>query len=115
MILALFVVLIVLFVVLPVLGWALWTLLSALVVGLLIGALGRLVVPGRQAIGLLATAVIGLAGSLVGTVIGHGIGVGHLATVLLEIGVAAALVAGYAGIDRRRLARPGHRGLPPGW
>jgi uncharacterized membrane protein YeaQ/YmgE (transglycosylase-associated protein family) len=37
-----------------------------LVVGLLAGALARLLVPGRDPMGLLGTVVLGLAGSLVG-------------------------------------------------
>jgi uncharacterized membrane protein YeaQ/YmgE (transglycosylase-associated protein family) len=37
-----------------------------LIVGLVAGALARLIVPGRDPMGLLATVVLGLAGSLVG-------------------------------------------------
>jgi uncharacterized membrane protein YeaQ/YmgE (transglycosylase-associated protein family) len=46
-----------------------------LVVGLLAGALARLLVPGRDPMGLLGTVVLGLAGSLVG---------GFLADVLFD-------------------------------
>jgi uncharacterized membrane protein YeaQ/YmgE (transglycosylase-associated protein family) len=37
--------------------------------GLIVGALARLLVPGRQKIGLLATALLGIAGSFVGGLI----------------------------------------------
>lgn len=89
----LIVVLIVLLVVLPIVGWALWLLLSAALVGAIIGGLARLVLPGRQEIGILSTIVIGWIGSLVGSLIGrHLFHVGGFLTVLCEIGVAAILV-----------------------
>jgi len=102
-ILALFVVLVVIFVVLPLAGAALAELVSTLVVGLLIGALGRLLVPGRQPIGLIATVVVGLVGSILGTYLSHLFAVGQLARILLEIGVAGLLVAGLVGASRSRL------------
>ena len=42
---------------------------GALLVGLVIGALGRLVVPGRQPIGCLFTILIGIVGSVAGLAI----------------------------------------------
>lgn len=39
--------------------------------GLVVGALGRLVVPGRQEMGCLATIGAGIAGSIVGGLIGR--------------------------------------------
>jgi len=101
-ILAVFVVLIVLFVVLPLIGVALWWLISTAIVGLVVGALGRLVVPGAQRISILATIGCGLVGSLVGGAIGHALG-GWLVTILVEIGVAAAAVAIWETVERRRL------------
>lgn len=90
----LIVVLLVLLVVLPIVGWALWLLISAALVGAVIGGLARLVLPGRQEIGILATIVIGWIGSLLGSLIGrHLFHVGTFLTVLCEIGVAAILVA----------------------
>jgi uncharacterized membrane protein YeaQ/YmgE (transglycosylase-associated protein family) len=97
-----------LFIGLPVIGLAAWALISAAIVGLVIGGLGRLVIPGRQPIGLLATALLGLIGSIVGGFIGyHVLRIGGL-SILLEIGIAAAAVAMYAH-------RPGQgRRLGPG-
>jgi len=92
--LVLIAVLIVLLIVLPIVGWAVWLLISAAVVGAIIGGLARLVLPGRQEIGIFATIVIGWIGSLVGSLIGrHLFHVGTILTVLCEIGVAAILVA----------------------
>lgn len=97
-ILAIFAVLVILFVVLPLVGMALWALVSTVIVGLVIGALGRLVVPGTQAIGFLATVGAGLCGSIIGGFVGqHVLHVGWLPTVLLEIGIAAVLAALMAG------------------
>jgi len=49
-----------------------------LIVGLIIGALARLLLPGKEAIaaglfGWLITALIGMAGSLIGTLLGKAI------------------------------------------
>jgi uncharacterized membrane protein YeaQ/YmgE (transglycosylase-associated protein family) len=46
-------------------------LLSLAASGLVIGALGRLLVPGPNPMGLVATAGVGLAGALLGGIIGH--------------------------------------------
>lgn len=42
-------------------------IISALVVGLIIGALGRLFLPGRQRIGILVTLLTGMIAALLGT------------------------------------------------
>lgn len=111
MILAIFAVLVVLFVVLPLVGMALWALVSTVVVGLVIGALGRLIVPGTQAIGFLATVGAGLCGSLVGGFVGqHVLHVHWLGTILLEVGIAAVLAAAIAG--RQRQIGPGGHPRP---
>lgn len=103
MLLALLAVLVLLFIVLPLLGMALWAFLTTLVVGLVIGALARLVVPGRQAMGLLSTIGCGLIGSIVGGFLGqHVLHRSGLVTVLLEIVVAAVAVALLGGSGRRR-------------
>jgi uncharacterized membrane protein YeaQ/YmgE (transglycosylase-associated protein family) len=104
-ILAVFAVLIVLFVVLPLVGVALWWLISTAVVGLVVGALGRLVVPGSQRIGVMATIACGLFGALLGGAIGRAVG-GRLVTILIEVGVAAAAVAVWETVEGRRLPGP---------
>ncbi|GAB2639759.1 GlsB/YeaQ/YmgE family stress response membrane protein [Gordonia jinhuaensis] len=43
------------------------TIISAIVVGLIIGALARLVMPGNQGIGVIMTIVLGFLGSLIGS------------------------------------------------
>ena len=46
------------------------TVISVIVIGLIAGAIARLVVPGRQSIGILATIVLGIVGSFVGGFLG---------------------------------------------
>jgi uncharacterized membrane protein YeaQ/YmgE (transglycosylase-associated protein family) len=50
-------------------------IISAIVVGLIIGALGRLFAPGRQRISILVTIIIGILAALLGTWIAQNIGV----------------------------------------
>jgi uncharacterized membrane protein YeaQ/YmgE (transglycosylase-associated protein family) len=112
-ILALVVIFLVVFIVLPVAGLALWSLISTLIVGLIMGALGRLIIPGSQPIGLLATLLLGLTGAIVGGFIGDHLHIGRILTVLLEIGTAAVLVAGYSAYQhRRQLSKPSRPELP---
>ncbi|NYF41100.1 putative membrane protein YeaQ/YmgE (transglycosylase-associated protein family) [Streptosporangium sandarakinum] len=50
-------------------------IISAVIIGLIIGALGRLVVPGRQSIPIWLTMVIGIIAALIGTAIAGALGV----------------------------------------
>ena len=50
-------------------------ILSAIIVGAVVGTLGRLVLPGRQRLGLFATFVIGVGAALLGLVVAHFLGV----------------------------------------
>ncbi len=45
-----------------------------IIIGLIAGAIARLVVPGRDAIGIVGTIVLGMVGSLVGGFLGYLIG-----------------------------------------
>lgn len=45
--------------------------LSAIIVGIVIGVLGRLVLPGKQRIGVFSTFVIGVAAALLGMFVAH--------------------------------------------
>lgn len=101
MFLTLLIVLIVLFVVLPLIGLSAWGLLTALIVGLVLGVLGRLVVPGGQTLGFWLTVMAGLCGSIVGGYLGDSVlDLGWFATVLIEVAVAAAAVALIAAVTR---------------
>jgi uncharacterized membrane protein YeaQ/YmgE (transglycosylase-associated protein family) len=101
-ILLVFLVLIALFVILPIVGLTFWALISTIIVGLIVGGLGRLVVPGSQSIGFAATVAAGLCGSLLGGFLGqHVFDLGRLATVLIEIGISALVVVLMTNGQRR--------------
>jgi len=57
--------------------------------GLIIGALGRLILPGRQEIGLLTTALIGIAASLLGGLLGDIFDAGWIVRFLVAVALAA--------------------------
>jgi len=65
-----------------------------IVAGLIIGALARLFRPGRQNLSLLATLLIGLAGSVVGGVVANLLGTGDI----WELNVIGFIVAVIAAV-----------------
>jgi uncharacterized membrane protein YeaQ/YmgE (transglycosylase-associated protein family) len=77
-------------------------ILGFIVTGLIVGALGRLVVPGRNPIGIALTIGLGIAGALVGGIIAHAAGLGSGLAFVLAVVVAAVLVAMVSGSTRRR-------------
>ena len=77
-------------------------LLWFVLVGILLGALGRLVLPGEQQIGYLATALAGIAGSLLGGIIGDILDTGGVVQFLIAIVCAAGVVAILDGTSRAR-------------
>jgi uncharacterized membrane protein YeaQ/YmgE (transglycosylase-associated protein family) len=48
---------------------AIWNVISWLVFGLIVGAIARFLMPGKQSMTWLATALLGIGGSLIGGVI----------------------------------------------
>ena len=92
-------------------------MIGFLVAGLIIGLLARLILPGRQRIGLLMTLLLGVVGSVIGGTIANALRtgdiwelnvIGFIAAVaasvgLLAVGERAGLGAGDA--DRGRLGR----------
>lgn len=78
------------------------SIISAIVIGAIIGVLGRLVVRGKQNISIIATIIIGIVAALIGTLIAGLIGVSDtpgidwielvIQVVLAAVGVS--LVAG---------------------
>jgi len=51
-----------------------WNIISFLILGLIAGAIARLLVPGRDEMSLLMTAVVGIIGSFIGGFLGYLIG-----------------------------------------
>ncbi|MFD3518459.1 GlsB/YeaQ/YmgE family stress response membrane protein [Streptomyces sp. NPDC058657] len=72
--------------------------LWAIIAGLIIGLLAKLVLPGRQPIPLWLTLILGIVGALVGNALASAIGVRDTGGIdwirhIFQIGVAAALIA----------------------
>jgi uncharacterized membrane protein YeaQ/YmgE (transglycosylase-associated protein family) len=84
-------------------------IISAIIIGAIIGALGRLVLPGRQSMPIWLTVVVGIIAALLGSVIANALGVQTTAGVdwteiLIQVVLAAIGVAIVAGaMGRRRL------------
>jgi uncharacterized membrane protein YeaQ/YmgE (transglycosylase-associated protein family) len=89
---ALLLVCVVLFVVLPFVGATLVSLLATLVVGLLLGAIARLIAPGNGPMGCLFTSLVGVAGGLIGTAVARAVDTGGFGRLLLQIAAATVLV-----------------------
>jgi len=83
----------------------LFELIKAVVVGLIVGLLARLLLPGRDPMGFIMTAILGIAGSLLGTFIGRSllhIRPGYSAGWLMSIAGAIILLLIYRLIAGRR-------------
>lgn len=67
---------------------------SGLIIGIVIGALGRLVIPGRQRIPIWLTIVIGVVAAMIGTAIATVFGVADTSGIdWIELGIQVALAA----------------------
>ena len=82
-------------------------IITALIVGLIIGALGRLVVPGKQNIPLWLTLVIGVVAALLGTALARFTGLAETrgidgGEIIFQVAFAAIGVALVAGVGGRR-------------
>lgn len=84
------------------------TVIGAIVVGAIIGALARLVMPGRQGVGIAMTIVLGILGSFLGLWItaqfGYHNANGGFEVLPFVVGVVAAviLIAVYVAVSGRR-------------
>ena len=79
---------------------------TAVIIGLIVGALGRLIVPGKQSIPIWLTMLIGIVAAFIGTLVASVIGVADTRGVdwielALQVGLAAAGVALLASARRR--------------
>lgn len=69
-------------------------MIGFIVAGLVIGALARLIKPGKQNLSLLATLLLGLAGSVIGGAIASLLGTGDI----FELNVLGFIVAVIAAV-----------------
>jgi uncharacterized membrane protein YeaQ/YmgE (transglycosylase-associated protein family) len=89
------------------------SIVSAVLIGIVVGVLGRLVLPGRQRIGVLLTVLIGVGAALLGTVIARQFGVADTSGVdwvelaiqvglaALGVGLASLMVGGRSTVGKR--------------
>ena len=82
-------------------------IITAIIIGLIIGALGRLVVPGRQHIPLWLTLLIGIVAAFLGTLLAAVLGVDKTSGIdwielILQVAVAAVGVTVAASLLGRR-------------
>ncbi|MGI8682182.1 MAG: GlsB/YeaQ/YmgE family stress response membrane protein [Mycobacteriales bacterium] len=82
-------------------------IISYIIIGLIVGALARLVIPGRQSMGIGLTIALGVVGAVVGGLITRAIvGNGHKwISLIVSVAVAALLVYLVSGMQSRNKAR----------
>ena len=64
-------------------------MIGFIVFGLVVGAIARLILPGKQHMGLLATLLVGVVGSVIGGVIASWLGTGSI----MELNLLGSIVA----------------------
>lgn len=93
-------------------------IVGLILIGLVIGALARLVLPGRQRIGILLTLLLGIGGALVGGIVASALGTGDIfelnvlgtiVGVIAAAGLIGAADAAGIGSGGRRDALPRKR------
>jgi uncharacterized membrane protein YeaQ/YmgE (transglycosylase-associated protein family) len=70
--------------------------------GLVIGALGRLAVPGPDPMPLWATILLGIVGSIVGGAVAVGVGFGAGGVFVLSVLAATVIVIAYRRVVQKR-------------
>ena len=84
--------------------------ISAILIGVIVGVLGRLVLPGKQPIGMLLTVLVGIVSAFIGTALARAMGVPTATSgvdwleLLVQVIVAVAGVALASAVigNRRR-------------
>jgi uncharacterized membrane protein YeaQ/YmgE (transglycosylase-associated protein family) len=69
-------------------------IIGFLVFGLFVGAVARLIKPGRQHLSILATLVLGIVGSLIGGIVANALGTGDI----WELNILGSVVAIIAAV-----------------
>lgn len=82
-------------------------IITAIVFGLIIGLLARLIVPGKQAFPIWLTIIVGIVGALIGTAIARfsGLATGgfNIFEIILQLLVAAVLVVIVAQFYKKKV------------
>jgi uncharacterized membrane protein YeaQ/YmgE (transglycosylase-associated protein family) len=89
--------------------------ITAILIGIVVGALGRLMVPGKQPIGWLVTILVGIVSAFIGTALARALGIPTATEgidwleLLCQVVVAAIGVALVSAIMGRRTGVMGRR------
>lgn len=80
-------------------------ILSWLVMGLIVGILAKIIMPGKDSGGFITTILLGIGGAFVGGVIGSALGLGtisgfNLGSILLAVGGAIVLLILFRALKR---------------
>ncbi|WP_028646702.1 GlsB/YeaQ/YmgE family stress response membrane protein [Nocardiopsis sp. CNT312] len=81
-------------------------IISALVIGLIIGALGRLIVPGKQHLPIWLTLLLGIVAAFVGGFLASLISSAWWWVVIVQVLVAAAIVYVVDGVYSKKGKTP---------
>ena len=88
-------------------------ILGLIIIGIIIGIIARLVMPGRQRIGVFMTVLLGIGGAIIGGIVGSAIGTGDIfelnvlgtiVGIIAAVGLIALAEALGVGQDRARRA-----------
>ena len=82
-------------------------ILWVIIIGLVVGAVAKLLMPGKDPGGFIITMLLGIAGSFIGTWIGRAVGLysqGETAGFIMSVIGAIVLLAIYHFVRRRRPA-----------
>ena len=83
-----------------------------LIVGLIIGAIAHLLVPGRNRIGIIMTIVFGIVGAVVGGIVTTAIiGAGHVIITFIVALIVSAVLIAVVSHPRSRVGYRRHRGI----
>ncbi len=82
-------------------------MIGFIVFGLVVGALARLVLPGKQHLSIVATLLIGVVGSVIGGVVANALGTGDIFELNLLGSIVAVIAAAVLilAIDRVSASR----------
>jgi uncharacterized membrane protein YeaQ/YmgE (transglycosylase-associated protein family) len=85
------------------------SLIGAIIIGAIIGVLGRLVIPGRQKMPIWLTVLVGIVAALIGTAIARALGVADTKGIdwvelLVQVLVAAVGVTAVSAFGKRSAA-----------
>ena len=80
-------------------------ILGTIVIGLIVGAVAKLIMPGHDPGGIVVTCVLGIVGAIVGAFLGRTMGLyqeGQAAGFLMSVAGAMLLLYGYRLVTRSR-------------